>query len=364
MVQISNVALNDKSPKNLENAASIINTPAMMRTFLNFAKNDANADHTPIVALGMNSLLYQHIAAARRVLIQGETTSFQLPQPHGNVDPLVAARAGYGPAQNITVHAGAVYNPQSGQMEFQMKAEGPDGKDYKLTAQQAQESLKDFSAYRNSVLQVNRSLDAMTVLKDYTHDGSDQFKPLEMKGIAAQSAGMPIKAGMSIPQPKVTQQESDTRSFADKVNSPKLEGGAPDAKNPRSSASGYGQFIKGTWLDLAKKSFPDEVKGLNDTQILNLRNDKAFSDKMIDAYKTQNASKLKAAGIENPDEADLYMAHHFGAEGAIKIMNAPIRGRLEDILSPEVMKANPDLKGKTPLDIYKKYSAALSGQSG
>lgn len=363
MVQISNVALNDKSPANLEAAASTINSPSVVRTFLNFAKNDNNAKHLPIVALGMNSLLYQHIAAARRTLAQGADMSIQLPmQPStASRDPMVVARAGYGPGVTISVHAGAVYNPQSGQVEFQMSASGADGKSVSLSPQQAQDAMKSFSTYRNSVLQVNRSLDAMSQISPYAHDGTDQFKPLELKGVTAQSAGIPIKAGMTVPTPKSQQQEQGS-GFTSKTN--KLEGGAPGSKNPRSSASGYGQFIDKTWLGLAKEQFPEEVKGMKDNEILNLRDNQPFANRMIEAYKMQNASRLKAAGIENPDDADLYMAHHFGAEGALKIMNAPLNAPLENVLSPEVMKANPDLKGMTPKKIYMKYSSAFSGGNG
>lgn len=356
MVQISNVALNDKSPKNLENAASILNAPGIMRTFQNFAKSPDNADHVPIVAMGMSSLLYQHIASARRTLIQGAETTVQVP---GDVGLGANPRAANGLAlQNtpVTVHGDAVYNPASGKVEFNMTATNSRGEPVKLTPQQASTAQSGLSDYKNSVDQVNRSLDNLTVLKDYTHEGTENFKPLEMKGVTISSIGLPVKDGMHIPLPVSSKNFTDTTD--------QLESHGKGGKNPLSSAEGLGQFTKGTWLGLAKQAMPDEVKGLSDTQILNLRKDKNLNDRMVEEYKIQNTSKLKLAGIDNPDNADLYMAHHFGPGDAIKILNAPVHAPIESLLSPEVIKANPDLKGMTPMKLYQKYSQAFGGQAG
>src|SRR5438067_489743 len=48
-------------------------------------------------------------------------------------------------------------------------------------------------------------------------------------------------------------------------------GGRLDAKNPRSTALGPFQFIKSTFLDIARRHFPDEIAGLSEKQILGLR---------------------------------------------------------------------------------------------
>ena len=357
MVQIANTALNDKSPENLKAAASIVNNPSMVRTFVNFAKDPNNASHAPIVALGMSSLLYQHIASARRTLAQGEdilmpVTGSPLPQSQ---DPVIAGKIGFKPLGNINVQAGSDYNPQSGQVEFRMTATGPDGKPYKLSPQETQQAMQSFSQYRDNVNQVNRSLDALTTIKDYSPEGTKNYKPLEFRAMTISSAGIPVKEGMSLPKP------TQAGGFA--AGTDKLEGNNP-AKNPKSSAEGYGQFVKGTWLSLAKEAFPDEIKGLTDNQILNLRKDRDFNDRMVEAYKMQNASKLEAAGIKNPDNAELYMAHHFGPEGAINIMKAPLRAPIESILPPDIIKVNPDLKGMTPLKLYQKYASAFTEGEG
>lgn len=369
MVQISNVALNDKGPTNLRAAAGILTAPGVMRTFTSFAKNPDNADHVPLVAAGMSSVLYQHVVADRRTLAQGVSTTVQVPRALMDSVPTNYSPNGLGPqTQTVQVHGGSVYNPSSGQVEFQMTATDEHGKPINLNPQQSQAAMSAMTDYRGAVAQTNRSLDGLSVLKDYSKDGSENLKPLEMKGITVQSAGIPVKPGMHIPVPASMSQTANPppsttgSSYIDGVH--QLEGGNEGQKNPRSSATGTGQFLDKTWLQVSKQAFPGEVKDMSDSQILALRNNQNFADRMIDTYKMQNASRLHAAGIDNPDDTDLYMAHHFGPEGAIKIMNAPLRTPIESILPPEVMKANPDLKGMTPLKLYQKYSQAFGGAPG
>ena len=64
--------------------------------------------------------------------------------------------------------------------------------------------------------------------------------------------------------------------------------GDPTAKNPLSSATGDGQFIKGTWLDLIKNTRPDLAAGKSDDEILALRNDSKLSQEMTARYAANN----------------------------------------------------------------------------
>jgi hypothetical protein len=66
-------------------------------------------------------------------------------------------------------------------------------------------------------------------------------------------------------------------------------GGKAFAKNPRSSATGVGQFIESTWLRLFKENFPDRAQGMSRSAILALRKDADISRSMIEAYAKQNA---------------------------------------------------------------------------
>ena len=53
--------------------------------------------------------------------------------------------------------------------------------------------------------------------------------------------------------------------------------GQTQAKNPRSSALGTFQFLKSTFLEIARRHFPAEVSGLVDDKILELRTDRDFA---------------------------------------------------------------------------------------
>lgn len=131
------------------------------------------------------------------------------------------------------------------------------------------------------------------------------------------------------------------------------------AQNPRSSATGNGQFTDATWLQTAKTSLPDVVDGLSDQQILNLRKSAAFSQEMTIANAKTNGAAL-AKDNQPVNGTTLALAHHFGAEGATKILDAKPDEKLEDILPAKVIKANPELKGQTA----GQYAGSVAQQFG
>jgi hypothetical protein len=122
--------------------------------------------------------------------------------------------------------------------------------------------------------------------------------------------------------------------------------GDPNAKNPRSTATGNGQFIDSTWLDTVKEARPELAKSLNDKQLLALRSDPQFSADMTAALATKNAGALSDAKLP-VTTASLALAHRFGMDGATKILNAAPNTPMEQLVSPDVLKANPELKGQT-----------------
>lgn len=124
-------------------------------------------------------------------------------------------------------------------------------------------------------------------------------------------------------------------------------GGNPNAKNPNSSATGLGQFIESTWLNLFKKYFPDRAAGMTDAMILALREDADASRQMVELYMRENAEALRAAGNEIND-ANLYLAHFLGAGGANKLLSSAPGTKANDVLAPGQISANASiLDGKT-----------------
>lgn len=104
-------------------------------------------------------------------------------------------------------------------------------------------------------------------------------------------------------------------------------GGDANAKNPSSSATGLTQFIDSTWLGILKDGVTAErmgvnVSGMSDADLLALRTDPNISIMMGAAYAEQNANYLQQATGRVPSEADLYLAHFLGPEGAATMLNA------------------------------------------
>jgi hypothetical protein len=78
---------------------------------------------------------------------------------------------------------------------------------------------------------------------------------------------------------------------------------------------------------------------MTNSAILALRTDAAESRRMIDLYARENAAVLQRAGIAITN-ANLYMAHWLGPQGAINVLSAPPGTKLNQVLSPQAIGAN------------------------
>ncbi|HEX5935815.1 MAG TPA: phage tail length tape measure family protein, partial [Pseudorhizobium sp.] len=138
-------------------------------------------------------------------------------------------------------------------------------------------------------------------------------------------------------------------------------GGKADAKNPLSSATGLGQFIESTWLNLFKKNFPDRAQGMSDATILALRTDADISRSLIEAYARENADLLRQAGVA-VNEAALHLAHFLGPGGAIDVLKAPAGTPVSSVLSQGAISANPTiLGGGATVDDVIQYAEGRAG---
>lgn len=132
-------------------------------------------------------------------------------------------------------------------------------------------------------------------------------------------------------------------------------GGNPDAQPPvdpatgrrPSTATGAGQFIQGTWLDLMRRHKPDLVAGKSDSEILDMRRDGALSREMVGVYAGENGERLRAAGVRADDGA-LYLAHFLGAGDAIKVLSAPAGQPVEGLITPASVAANKGIFARNP----------------
>jgi hypothetical protein len=113
-------------------------------------------------------------------------------------------------------------------------------------------------------------------------------------------------------------------------------GGNDNAQNSLSSASGRYQFTDSTFVNTMMPLMP----GKSRQDILALKNDPNVQDQAMQAFTMGNANALKNAGFD-PTPQNLYLAHHYGAGGATKLLQAAPNTPLNQIFGPEVFKANP-----------------------
>jgi hypothetical protein len=97
--------------------------------------------------------------------------------------------------------------------------------------------------------------------------------------------------------------------------------GDADARNPRSTATGAGQFLDGTWLDMIRAHRPD-LTAKSETEILDLRYDPDLSREMVARFAEGNAAVLVRRCLP-VTPGTLYLAHFAGGAGAAAVLSAP-----------------------------------------
>jgi hypothetical protein len=129
-------------------------------------------------------------------------------------------------------------------------------------------------------------------------------------------------------------------------------GGNPNAKNPRSSATGLYQFTEPTWRDLMRAN-PE--LGLTPDG----RTDPAQQEAAMRVFTQNNAKVLADAGVGvNP--GTLYAAHFLGAVGATKALSYAPETPMMVAAGPEVVAANPFLKDMT-VGEFQQWAAEKGG---
>ena len=112
----------------------------------------------------------------------------------------------------------------------------------------------------------------------------------------------------------------------------KESAGNPNAKNPNSTATGSGQFIDKTWLDLAKDPAVASALGvtpsMTDAEILALRKDDAKSITATAILAKKNRSFMEPILGRAVTDVELYGAHFLGAPEAVRFV--------------KMLEANPD----------------------
>lgn len=149
--------------------------------------------------------------------------------------------------------------------------------------------------------------------------------------------GAAAAAGRTLPAPDLDYADATRRIMG--VES----GGRADARNPLSSATGGGQFIDSTWLEMMRKNRPDLVAGKTPEQILAMRGDWNLSRDMTEAYARSNGEQLRAAGMP-VTAGSVRLAHLLGPAGAKTVMSTGANVPLAEVLPQNVLAANPFMR--------------------
>ncbi len=116
--------------------------------------------------------------------------------------------------------------------------------------------------------------------------------------------------------------------------------GDANAKNGRSSATGLGQFLSETWLDLIRTYRPDLSKGRSESKLLELRREAKLAREITTRFVERNAAMLRQRGLP-VTAGTIYLAHFAGSAGAVAILSAP------DNADAALIMANADATGRT-----------------
>ena len=136
--------------------------------------------------------------------------------------------------------------------------------------------------------------------------------------------------------------------------------GDPTTKNKRSSATGAGQILDGTWLEAIRTHRPDLVEGRSERDILELRRNPELVREITTRFVEQNAAILSKRGLP-VTPGTLYLAHFAGAAGAVAILSFPENADAASLMASadatgrmtreKIVGANPFLGDFTVADL-------------
>src|SRR5262245_41061239 len=136
--------------------------------------------------------------------------------------------------------------------------------------------------------------------------------------------------------------------------------GDRNAKNKRSSATGLGQFLDETWLDMIRAHRPDLAKERSQSEILELRRDAKVAREITARFTERNVEMLRKRGLP-VTPGTLYLAHFAGGAGAVAILSAMENADAAFVMATadatgrtkreKIIKANPFLERFTVADL-------------
>ena len=116
--------------------------------------------------------------------------------------------------------------------------------------------------------------------------------------------------------------------------------GDPNAKNKRSSATGAGQFLDRTWLEMIRAHRPDLAQGRGEKQVLELRRQPELAREITTRWVERNAAMLSKRGLP-VTPGTLYLTYFAGPAGAVAILS------VAEHADAAALMASADATGRT-----------------
>jgi hypothetical protein len=131
----------------------------------------------------------------------------------------------------------------------------------------------------------------------------------------------------------------DTHTVVERIIRAESNGNS-NARNIRSSATGAGQILNQTWLEMIRKHRQDLVQGRTENDLLELRGDPALMREIVARMVEGNATMLKKRGLP-VTPGTLYLAHFAGSAGAVALLTG------SDHLDAASLMASADSSGRS-----------------
>jgi hypothetical protein len=153
--------------------------------------------------------------------------------------------------------------------------------------------------------------------------------------------------------------DGDVRAVVEQIIAVE-SGGDPNARNKRSSATGAGQFLDGTWLEMMRTYRRDLVGGRSEKEVLDLRMDPELTRTIMTRSVEQHAAMLKKRGLP-VTPGTLYLTHFAGPAGAVAVLSVSENADAAALMASadatgrttreKLVTANPFLKALTAGDL-------------
>jgi hypothetical protein len=155
-------------------------------------------------------------------------------------------------------------------------------------------------------------------------------------------------------EPAARAPEAAFETFLDRLMRAESNG-QDDAANPRSTALGPFQFIKSTFIEVARRHFAAELDALTDEAVLALRTNRTFARRAASAFCKDNIAFMVEQGL-NPTFGHLRLAFLVGPSAAVRLLQATPTTPVSEVLGNGAVTANPFMKRMSAADLIARAS--------